>query len=158
MLFRSNEHFQLMPVVTLGSDGRSARGTWRDITLAGRKGGQAFWGEGPSENEYVKENGVWKIRSLHAFQTLYVPYDGGWQNTANANGGRFVTTGLSPDAPTSVAYGTWPKAFTPPRVAEALRALMASSVTAKRATAMAERMRSDDPVQAACTLIEEMLC
>lgn len=52
----------------------------------------------------------------------------------------------------------WPKAFTPPRVAEALRALMASSVTAKRATAMAERMRSDDPVQAACTLIEEMLC
>ena len=87
-----NEHFQLMPVVTLGDDGRTARGTWRAVILAGRLGRDAFWGEGPYENEYVKENGVWKIRRLHWFQTVYVPYEGGWARTADVNGARFVRT------------------------------------------------------------------
>jgi SnoaL-like domain len=107
------EHLQLMPVITLGADGRSARGTWRDVILAGRKGQEALWGEGPFENEYVKENGIWKIRSLHWFQTLMVPYDGGWTNHADVNGGHYVST-LTPDAPTTVPYKTWPNAFTPP--------------------------------------------
>ena len=30
------------------------------------------------------------------------------------NGGRFVGDRLKPDAPTSVRYNTWPKAYTPP--------------------------------------------
>ncbi|MEN9704943.1 MAG: hypothetical protein RLZZ393_822, partial [Pseudomonadota bacterium] len=108
-----NEHFQLMPVITLGPDGRSARGTWRDVILAGQKGKDAVWGEGPFENEYVKEQGVWKIRSLHWFQTVYSPYEGGWTNHADVNGGRFVTT-LMPDAPTTFPYRVWPRAYTPP--------------------------------------------
>lgn len=109
-----HEHFQLMPVIDVNPDGRTALGTWRAVILAGRKGQDAYWGEGPFENEYVKEGGVWKIRTLHWFQTLYVPYEGGWANHADVNGGRFVTTGLTPDAPPSVQYKTWPSAFTPP--------------------------------------------
>jgi hypothetical protein len=80
-----NEHMQLMPVITIAPDGLSARGTWRDLILTGRMGAGAFWGEGPYENEYVKENGVWKISKLHWFQTLLVPYAGGWAKHQDVN-------------------------------------------------------------------------
>jgi hypothetical protein len=108
-----NEHLQLMPVVNLGADGRTARGTWRAVILAGKLGENALWGEGPYENEYVKEDGVWKLRRLHWFQTLLVPYEGGWAKQADVNGARFVTT-LRPDAPSTVSYQSWPGAFVPP--------------------------------------------
>ena len=108
-----NEHFQLMPVITLEGDGSSARGTWRDVMLIGQLGKDAFWGEGPYENEYVKQEGVWRIRKLHWFQTLYVPYAGGWAKTADVNAARFVRN-LTPDAPPSVTYPTWPGTFVPP--------------------------------------------
>jgi hypothetical protein len=109
-----DEYLQLMPVVTLDADGRGARGTWRAVILSGRLGGEGFWSEGPYENTYVKENGVWKIRSVHWFQTLRVPYAGGWAKNGDVNGGRFVGDRLAPDAPPTIAYKTWPGAFTPP--------------------------------------------
>jgi hypothetical protein len=62
----------------------------------------------------VKEDGAWKIASLHWFQTLHVPYDGGWAKNGDTNGARFVGDRLSPDAPPSIDYKTWPGAFTPP--------------------------------------------
>jgi hypothetical protein len=108
-----NQYLQLMPVVTLDAGGLTARGTWRAVILTGQLGKDAAWAEGPYENEYVKENGVWKIRRLHWFQTLWVPYAGGWARTADINGARFVTT-LKPDAPPSVTYQSWPGVFAPP--------------------------------------------
>ena len=111
---RLNEHLQVMPVITLTADGRQALGTWRDIQLTGQLGKEAFWGEGPTEVAYVKEGGVWKIASLHWFQTLHVPYDGGWAKNGDTNGARFVGDKLPPDAPPSIDYKTWPGAFTPP--------------------------------------------
>src|SRR5690606_32763861 len=56
-----NEHMQLMPVVTLSPDGTTAKGRWEGLILAGQLGESALWGQGPYENEYVKEDGVWKI-------------------------------------------------------------------------------------------------
>ncbi len=109
-----NEHLQVMPVITLAADGRRAQGTWRAIILDGQLGQDAWWTEGPYENEYVKEDGVWKIASLRWFQTLRVPYEGGWANNADTNGARFVGTALRPDAPPTLDYKTWPGAFTPP--------------------------------------------
>jgi hypothetical protein len=111
---RLNEHIQEMPVITLARDGLNAQGTWRDIQLAGQLGRDAFWGEGPTEVRYVKENGIWKISALHWFQTLYVPYEGGWAKNADGNGARFVGDRLKADAAPSVEYKTWPGAFTPP--------------------------------------------
>ena len=52
-----NEHLQVMPVITVAADGRTAKARWRAITLTGELGGEAFWGEGPYENEYVKDGG-----------------------------------------------------------------------------------------------------
>jgi len=111
---RLNEHFQEMPVITPAADGRTALGTWRDIQLTGQLGKDAFWGEGPAEVRYVKENGIWKIAGLHWFQTLHVPYDGGWARTADSNDGHFVPGRPPADAPPSLDYKTWPGAFTPP--------------------------------------------
>ncbi|MFO1400837.1 MAG: nuclear transport factor 2 family protein [Steroidobacteraceae bacterium] len=109
-----HEHLQLMPVITVQLDGRTANGTWRDLMLTGRLGRDAYWGEGPSENEYVKEGGVWKISSLHAFRTLLVPYEGGWAHHADVDGGVTLRDALPPDAPPTLQYQPWPGAYTPP--------------------------------------------
>ncbi len=109
-----NEHMQLMPVVTVAPDGRTAQGRWRGLVMAGRLGEQGVWGEGPYENEYVKEDGVWKIARLHWFQTFMVPYEGGWIENADVNGAKYVSDRLPPDAPTTFEYDPWPSTFLPP--------------------------------------------
>ena len=108
------EHMQLMPVVTIAEDGRTAKARWRGLLMLGRLDEGAFWGEGPYENEYVKEDGVWKIQKLHWFQSFVVPYEGGWARNEDANGAKYVSDTLPPDAPPSVAYDTWPATFLPP--------------------------------------------
>lgn len=109
-----NEHFQLMPVITLSDDGNTAKGRWRDINLKGTFGEEALWGEGPHENEYVKENGVWKISKLHWFQTVLVPYHGGWAKSEDVNKGIYASENFPPDSPPSTDYGYWPETFFPP--------------------------------------------
>ena len=111
---RLNEHLQLMPVVTVAADGMSARGRWRGLILEGELGRSAMWGEGPYENTYVKEDGVWKIMNLHWYQSMLVPYEGGWQVNEDPTGGIFVSDTLGPDAPPTVGYETWPATYLPP--------------------------------------------
>jgi hypothetical protein len=111
---RLNEHLQVMPVVTLSADGSAAKARWRGILLEGTLGGDAFWGEGPYENEYVKENGVWKIKTLHWYQALFVPYAGGWQTNPDPTAGKHVSAKLPPDRPPTVEYKTWPETYIPP--------------------------------------------
>lgn len=111
---RLDEHLQVMPVITLGTDGTSAKARWRSISLMGELGGDAYWGEGPYENEYVKDGGVWKIKSLHWYQALYVPYAGGWQTNPDPTNGKHVAASLPPDRPPSVDYKTWPETYVPP--------------------------------------------
>src|SRR3974390_1245782 len=108
------EHLQLQPVVDVAPDGRTARGRWRTLILAGQYHEQALWGEGPYENEYVKDNGVWKIKRLHWYQTFLVPYEGGWAKNRDLNGGIFVSKQLPPDRPPSERYETWPSVYRPP--------------------------------------------
>ncbi len=70
--------------------------------------------KGPYENEYVKEAGVWKIKALHWYQALYVPYAGGWQTNPDPTQGKLVSDALPPDRPPSVDYKTWPETYIPP--------------------------------------------
>jgi hypothetical protein len=109
-----NEHLQVMPVITLGADGNTAKARWRAIILEARIGGDAHWGEGPYENEYVKDNGVWKLKSLHWYPALFVPYAGGWQTNPDPTGGKYVSAKLPPDRPPTVEYKTWPDTYIPP--------------------------------------------
>jgi len=109
-----DERLQVMPVITLADDGKTAKARWRAIVLEGQLGGDAHWGEGPYENEYVKDNGVWKIKSLHWYPALFVPYAGGWQTNPDPTGGKYVSAKLPPDRPSTVEYKTWPDTYIPP--------------------------------------------
>jgi hypothetical protein len=108
-----NEQLVIQPVIDVAEDGQSAKGRWRRLMLLGRHGQSASWGEGPFEIEYVRQGGVWKIRSLHWYQTYVVPYKGGWVANADENGAKHVAAALRPDAPPTESYPTWPGVYRP---------------------------------------------
>jgi len=130
-----NAHMMLQPVIDVASDGRTAKGRWRALIMAGEYGKSALWGEGPYENDYVKQNGVWKIAKLHWYQTFMVPYRGGWARNKDVNGGIYVSKELPPDAPPTERYATWPGVYIPPYH---YRKAPAASVTSGRASQDAE--------------------
>lgn len=106
-----NEHLLVMPVVTLGQDGKTAKGRWRDIILQGQLGQHAEWGEGPYENEYIKDNGVWKFSKVKWQQAILVNYQGGWAKNEDYNKGIWVSDKLPPDAPPTDDKGSWPEVW-----------------------------------------------
>ena len=107
------EHTQLQPVITISPDGRTARGRWRALVLLGQFQQYARWQVGPYENEYRKENGVWKISRMQWYETFTVPFKGGWK-------GRMEMTNVAdrrmpkPDRPSTVSYQPWPAVHLPP--------------------------------------------
>ena len=111
------EHLQFQPIITLSADGKTAQGRWRALIQTGvygsGSGGQ--WGEGPYENEYVQENGVWKIRKLHWYATFIAPYQGGWLHVnEDAVRDYSLGRGVTPDRPASGDYPSYPAASIPP--------------------------------------------
>ena len=110
-----NEHMQLQPVIDVAPDGLTAQGRWRALIMSGVWGKSATWGEGPYENTYVKDNGIWKIKSTHWYETLMVPYAGGWAaEREDLNNGKFVSASVPQDAPPTEQYEVWPGAYLPP--------------------------------------------
>src|SRR5690606_28870538 len=57
-------HLLMQPIITLGADGRTAKGTWHELSMRGRFGRHATWAGGIYENEYVLEQGTWKISRM----------------------------------------------------------------------------------------------
>jgi hypothetical protein len=112
-----NDHFQLQPIITVAGDGLTAKGRWRLFLMNGVSGSGSGgnWGEGVYENEYVKQNGVWKISALHWFADFVAPYEGGWLNAdPKAIESYAMGRGVTPDRPSSVAYDPYPGVFVPP--------------------------------------------
>jgi hypothetical protein len=75
-------HSQIIdhPVVNVSVDGDSARGRWYGFFLLSDAQGNASIQGGVFENEYVRENGTWKI-GVHRFHPQYAgSYDTGWRN------------------------------------------------------------------------------
>ena len=106
-----NNHLQLQPIITLSSDGRTAQGRWRAWVLTGVSGSGSGgnWGEGPYENSYVKEDGVWKIQSLRWYGNYMAPYEGGWINVDPDDlAAHTVSPTLEPDRPPSADYEPYP--------------------------------------------------
>jgi ketosteroid isomerase-like protein len=69
-------HLVMQPIITLGDDGRSAKGTWHEVAMLGRFGIAASWRGGIYENEYRFDRGVWKISRVHYFPQ----YSGGFDD------------------------------------------------------------------------------
>ena len=107
-----NDHIQLQPVVDIAADGKTARVRSREFAMTGKFGGQGFWSEGIYENKYVKQNGVWKIQSLHFYPTFITDYDKGWGKDAQPAPG--LNALLPPDRPPTEVYNIYPKQHIPP--------------------------------------------
>lgn len=99
-------------VVHVAADGLSAKGRWRSVVMGGVHGQDGRWTEGPYENEYVKEDGVWRIRKLHWYTTVSGSYDRGWHKQPFPVAGPLVD--LPPDRPPTQVYKSYPDFFLPP--------------------------------------------
>jgi hypothetical protein len=106
-------HMLLQPVVHVSDDGNTAKARWRGFNQAGVFGKRAVWGEGIYENEYVKQDGAWKIGKLHYFNSFTTPYEQGWAKEVMPSR-REVAKGFEPDLPPSVTYEAFPQYFVPP--------------------------------------------
>ena len=73
-----NEWVTLQPAISVAPDALSATARWRDHGMLGQYKSHAEWRDGIYENTYVRENGVWKIRSLHLYVNFVAPYERGW--------------------------------------------------------------------------------
>ncbi len=75
-------HILFQPVITLAPSGRTAKGRWRILAMLGGYGGSATWYSGVYENEYVLEDGVWKISVLHSEPEVTAAYTAaGWKDS-----------------------------------------------------------------------------
>ena len=100
-------HMQLQPVLHIDSAAGSAKGRWRTLMMVGFLGREGRWGEATYENTYVREDGKWRIASLHGVINFYAEYEEGWHK-----GGVPLlrsTEGLQPDRPPSFAYEAFPE-------------------------------------------------
>jgi SnoaL-like domain len=105
-------HMQLQPKIDIDPGGMTAKARFRAFEQSGWLHRSAQWAEGTYENEYVKENGVWKIKKLHYYMTYYVDYYKGWDQGGNPPPGPIPN--FPPDQPTTVPYKLYPDVFVPP--------------------------------------------
>ena len=100
-------HMQLQPVLHIDSEAGTARGRWRTLMMVGFLGREGRWGEATYENEYVREQGRWRIASLHGVINFYCEYDEGWHR----GGVKLLRAidGLAPDRPPSMDYEAYPE-------------------------------------------------
>lgn len=105
-----NEWVTLQPVVDVAADGRTAKARWRDLGMLGQYKQHAEWRDGIYENDYVKEDGIWKIRSLHLFVNFVAPYEKGWARLKPGEGlvQSAAAKAMPPDRPPTVSYQGFP--------------------------------------------------
>jgi hypothetical protein len=79
------EHPQMQDVVDVTPDRKTAKARFRCMMQAGRHaahgGPRQWWEGGLYENEYVREDGVWKIKLLNYAPQWHADYETGWAQT-----------------------------------------------------------------------------
>ncbi len=113
---RLNLRMQLQPVITLAADGNTAQGRWREWALLGQYEEAIQWGAAVIEDDYVKEDSVWKIAARHYYPNFVAPYQGGWASLQAVTGDwrTQVAQDFPPDAPAPEQYQPFPAVFVPP--------------------------------------------
>jgi ketosteroid isomerase-like protein len=106
------DHTQIQPVIDVSPDGKVAKGRWRALVFGGDLNGSSIIGDCIYENEYRKENGVWKIAKLHAYFEMYSSLEKGWAEFAIPNTHPEKT--LPPDLPPTTVYDMYPGTLVAP--------------------------------------------
>jgi acetyl esterase/lipase len=102
-------HLQLQPVISVAEDGQSARIRSRVVQQMSF-GPRASLGGGIYENEAVKENGLWRLKVDHVYNTFTAGYDGGWAKSAN-RGMPGPSADLPPDTPPTTWFAMFPVVY-----------------------------------------------
>ncbi len=131
-------HLMLQPVVTLAPDGKSARGRFRVLAMLGNYGGTAIWVGGAYENEYILENGVWKINDLH----FYSRYSGRYEQPGWTANNEAIPIHYDP----ALAGRPLPESMNPPPSTQALPTL--ANLGRKVADLMRRAQRLNDEAEA----------
>jgi hypothetical protein len=106
-------HMQLQGVVHVDPEGKTAKGRWRALIMMGDATAKTqSWQHAIYENEYRKENGVWKFSKVHAYVDVNADYQKGWVNDPGPIPG--INKDFPPDQPPSVVYQPYPASFTQP--------------------------------------------
>jgi hypothetical protein len=106
-----NDHLQLATVVHIAPDGRTAKARGIELSVSGVRGNGAQWEEGIFENQYVKQDGAWRIRSVHYYPRVITDYELGWAKDAKS--APEASREFSPDFPPTEDYGIYPKMYYP---------------------------------------------
>jgi hypothetical protein len=73
-----NDHLQLQVMVHISPDGSSAKARGSELIMSGKYGGSGEWGLGIFENEYVNQEGVWRIKYMRIYPVMRADYEKGW--------------------------------------------------------------------------------
>ncbi len=122
------DHILLQPVVTVAEDGKTAKGRWHllaqggSLTPADDPGLSmvatednkpvGYVGSGIYENDYVKEDGIWKISALRLFPRMTARDTEGWAKSAIPQS--LPATPLTPDEATTSTHEPYPGTSIPP--------------------------------------------
>lgn len=100
------------PHVQVSKDGKNARGIWHGfgphsvpvteplIQVGGERANlEATWYMGKYQNEYVKENGKWKIKTMCALKYFQCPFDKSWVDDPDVYSFAPSTSECCPDKP-----------------------------------------------------------
>lgn len=111
-----NEWVTLQPAINVAADGMSATARWRDLGMTGQYKRHAEWRDGIYENTYVREGGLWKIRSLRLTVNFVAPYERGWARLAPGEGvvQSEASRAFAPDRPPSAPLAPFPEVQVPP--------------------------------------------
>lgn len=75
-------HFFVKPFIEVS--GNAATGRWDILSPCTRNGDEPYWMAGVEEDEYQREDGVWKHKSMKLRVVFMSPYDRGWAKAAKA--------------------------------------------------------------------------
>jgi hypothetical protein len=100
-----NDHAYLQTIVSVAADGRAANARGVELIMSSASGGELS--EGVFENTFVKQDGNWKIQSVHFYPRMIVDAAAGWAKSAKPATG--PSQEFPPDRPPTASYEIYPK-------------------------------------------------
>jgi len=105
-----NDRPQLMPVVNVAADGRTASVRNIELGMSGQHAGETFWSAAVQEFDLVRgEDSIWRIAALRRFPRMRASYEKGWQDPLPAG----EVTGRRPPRSSALPAADYPRAPAP---------------------------------------------